>query len=210
MINRLKASQVKQLIWQGEGVQLDFKKTITSCEKIAKTMTSFANNRGGKLFIGVADDGSIKGVKSEEEEKFMIEKACTFFVKPMLEPNFEEIYIDDKIVLVVHIEASEIKPHYALTEDKKWLVYVRVNDKSILASETVIEAITVNDFLAIDASKDQILLDYFLTSDKITLLKFEQITQLNNKAAAAIIANNVLNGKIRAHFSDNEEFFTAN
>ena len=43
------------LIFEGEGVSLDFKKTITSCEKIARTMVSFANNKGGRLLIGVAD-----------------------------------------------------------------------------------------------------------------------------------------------------------
>lgn len=58
-MSRLKTYQVKQMIWQGEGVSLDFKKTITSCEKIAKTIVSFANHAGGMLFIGVADRKSV-------------------------------------------------------------------------------------------------------------------------------------------------------
>ena len=57
---------IKSLILQGEGVMLDFKKTITNTGKIAKSLVAFANNKGGKLLIGVAYDGSIKGVKSEE------------------------------------------------------------------------------------------------------------------------------------------------
>src|SRR5687768_3288237 len=95
---------VRKLILEGEGTTLDFKNTITSCEKIAKTMVSYANNKGGRLLIGVADDGRIVGVKSEEEEKYMINKAAVFYSKPALEPKFEEVYIDDKIVLVVEIE----------------------------------------------------------------------------------------------------------
>lgn len=59
---------IKRLILEGENVSLDFKKTISKAEKIAKTLVAFANNQGGRLLIGVADDGSIKGVKSEEEE----------------------------------------------------------------------------------------------------------------------------------------------
>ncbi|MDB4904822.1 MAG: Divergent domain protein [Mucilaginibacter sp.] len=43
---------VKKLIFEGEGVKLDFKKTITSCEKIARTMVAFSNNKGGRLLIG--------------------------------------------------------------------------------------------------------------------------------------------------------------
>src|SRR3954467_11598225 len=92
---------VKKQIFEGEGVTLDFKKTITSCEKIARTMVSFANNKGGKLLIGVLDDGTIKGVKSEDEERYMITRAAHMFIRPALEPIFEEIYVDDKLVLVV-------------------------------------------------------------------------------------------------------------
>ena len=83
---------IRKLIFEGEGVSLDFKKTITSCEKIARTMVSFANNKGGRLLIGVADDGTIKGVKSDDEERYMITRAAHLFAKPALEPIFEEVY----------------------------------------------------------------------------------------------------------------------
>ena len=42
---------VKKLIFEGEGVKLDFKKTITSCEKTARTMVAFSYNKGGRLSI---------------------------------------------------------------------------------------------------------------------------------------------------------------
>src|ERR1700759_829492 len=132
---------LKKLIFEGEGVSLDFKKTITSCEKIARTMVAFANNKGGKLLIGVYDDGTIKGVKSEDEERYMINKAATFYASPPLEPQFEEVYVDDKLVLVVDIPESKTKPHYALAEDEKWWVYVRVKDKSLLASKVVVDVL---------------------------------------------------------------------
>src|ERR1700756_1875043 len=134
-------NSIKRLIFEGEGVSLDFKKTISSCEKIARTMTAFANNKGGKLLIGVADDGTIKGVKSEEEEKYMITRAAHLFIKPALEPVFEEVYVDDKVVLMVDIAESNTKPHYALADDGKWWVYVRVKDKSVLASKIVVDVL---------------------------------------------------------------------
>src|ERR1700733_10749712 len=132
---------VKKQIFEGEGVSLDFKKTITSCEKIARTMVSFANNKGGRLLIGVADDGTIKGVKSEDEERYMITKAAQLYAKPPLEPTFEEVYVDDKMVLVVDTPESITKPHFALADDGKWWVYVRVKDKSVLASKIVVDVL---------------------------------------------------------------------
>lgn len=145
---------IKKLIFEGEGVTLDFKKTITRCDKIAKTMVAFANNKGGRLLIGVADDGCIPGVKFEDEERYMITKAAQQYSRPVLEPIFEEIYVDDKLVLVVNIEESTVKPHYALGEDGKWWVYVRVKDKSVLASKIVV------DVLKRSADEQGVLIEY--------------------------------------------------
>src|SRR5580692_6478821 len=147
---------IKKSIFEGEGVTLDFKKTITSCEKIARTMTAFANNKGGRLLIGVYDDGTIKGVKSEDEERYMINRAATEFASPKLEPVFEEVYVDDKLVLVVDIPESEEKPHFALSDDGKWWVYVRVKDKSVLASKIVV------DVLKRSAGNEGVLIEYSL------------------------------------------------
>jgi predicted HTH transcriptional regulator len=212
-MNRLKAYQVKQMIWQGEGVNLDFKKTITSCEKIAKTMVSFANNKGGKLFIGVADDGTIKGVKSEDEEKYMIEKAATFFAKPMLEPIFEEVYIDDKMVLVVDIPQSDVKPHYALADDQKWWVYIRVKDKSVLASKIVVDVLKrehQQDGVLIEySSKEKALLEYLEQNDRITLKEYAALLNLSRRRASRILVTMVLAGVVRVHTTEKEEFYTA-
>ncbi|MEO5911823.1 MAG: RNA-binding domain-containing protein [Pelobium sp.] len=212
-MNQLKVYQLKQMIWEGEGVNLDFKRTITSCEKIAKTMVSFANNKGGRLFIGVADDGTIKGVKSEEEEKYMIERAATFFAKPMLEPNFEEVYIDDKIVLVVNIQKSDIKPHYALGEDQKWWAYIRVKDKSVLASKIVLEVLKRehkdNGVLIEYTSKEKALLTYLEENERITLKQYTELLNLSKRRASKILVTLVLSGVLRVHTTEKEEFYTA-
>ncbi len=209
----LKAYQVKQMILEGEGVNLDFKKTITSCEKIAKTMVSFANNKGGKLFIGVYDDGSIKGLKSEEEEKYMIERAATFYCKPMLEPLFEEIYIDDKLILVVHIPESDTKPHYALDTEKKWWVYIRTKDKSVLASKIVVDVLKKqhqDDSVIIEySSKEKALLEYLATNDRITVREYCDLLNLSRRRAQRILVTLVLSGVIRVHTTEKEEFYTA-
>ena len=167
---------IKKLIFEGEGVTLDFKKTITSCEKIARTMVSFANNKGGRLLIGVADDGSIKGVKSEDEERYMITKAAQFFARPALEPVFEEVYVDDKLVLVVEIKESDSKPHYALAEDGKWWVYVRVKDKSVLASKIVVDVLKRsaddNGVLIEYSANEKALLEYLDKQERINLKEY--------------------------------------
>lgn len=204
---------IKRLIFEGEGVSLDFKKTITSCEKIAKTMVSFANNKGGRLLIGVADDGSIKGVKSEDEERYMITRAAHFFARPALDPIFEEIYVDDKLVLVVEIEPSTTKPHYALADDGKWWVYIRVKDKSVLASKIVVDVLKRSDdsqgVLIEYSSKEKALMEYLDVNDRITVKQYCELLNMSRRRAQRILVNLVLSGVIRVHTTEKEEFYTA-
>lgn len=204
---------VKKQIFEGEGVTLDFKKTITSCEKIARTMVSFANNKGGRLLIGVADDGTIKGVKSEDEERYMITKAAHFYAKPALEPIFEEVYVDDKLVLIVDTPESTMKPHYALAEDGKWWVYVRVKDKSVLASKVVVDVLKRsgdNTGVLIEySSKEKLLLEHLERTERITVKEYCDLIKVGRRAAQRILVNMVLSGVIRIHTTEKEEYYTA-
>ena len=56
-----------QLIAQGEHQQQDFKYKVMDAEKLARSVSAFANTDGGRLLIGVRDDGHISGIRSEEE-----------------------------------------------------------------------------------------------------------------------------------------------
>lgn len=204
---------IKRLILEGENVSLDFKKTISKAEKIAKTLVAFANNRGGKLLIGVADDGSIKGVKAEDEEKYMINKAAHLYCKPAIEPTFEEIYVDNKLILIVDIPKSDTKPHYALDENKKWWVYFRVKDKSVLASKLMVDVLKESKLasgqLITYSDHEKKLLGYLAEHGKITLKEYSRLTRSAHKKAQKIMVSLVLTGILIPHLSEKEEYFTA-
>lgn len=204
---------IKRLILEGEGVQLDFKKTITHVHKIAKTMVAFANNKGGKILVGVMDDGTIKGVKSEEEEKYQLIKAGTFYCRPQIEPKFSEYTVDGATVLIVEIEESDVKPHYALAEDDKWWAYIRVKDKSVLASKIVIDVLkkeTKGESALIEyTTKEKALLEYLEKNERITLKEYCNLINISRRRASRILVNLVLSGVIRVHSTEKTEFYTA-
>jgi predicted HTH transcriptional regulator len=206
-------TNVKKLIFEGESVTVDFKKTITSCEKIARTMVSFANNKGGKLLIGVTDDGTIKGVKSDDEERYMITKAAHLFSRPALEPTFEEVYFDDKLVLVVDTPASELKPHYALAEDGKWWAYVRVKDKSVLASKIVLEVLkrsSNNQGVLIEYSdNERTLLGHLEKAGRITIKECSELLKVGRRRAQNVLVDLILSGIIKINTTEKEEYYTA-
>ena len=73
-----KIHPIEALIEQGEHQQLDFKFEVSDSKKIARTLSAFANTDGGRLLIGVKDNGNISGVRSEEEY-YMIEAASRMY-----------------------------------------------------------------------------------------------------------------------------------
>ena len=77
---------LRSLIAEGEHQQLDFKFEINDARKIARTLSAFSNTDGGRLLIGVKDNGRISGVKSDEEY-YMVESAASLYCKP--EVKFE-------------------------------------------------------------------------------------------------------------------------
>jgi predicted HTH transcriptional regulator len=176
-------------------------------------MVSFANNKGGRLLIGVADDGTIKGVKSEDEERYMITRAAQLFAKPAIDPKFDEVYVDDKLVLVVEIPESDTKPHYALAEDGKWWVYVRVKDKSVLASKIVVDVLkhsTDKTCVLIEYSeKEKTLLTYLEQKDRIDVKEYCKLAKMSRRTAQRVLVNMVLSGVIRIHTTEKEEYYTA-
>ncbi len=64
--------ELKKLVSEGEGIQLEFKRKASYPEKIVRELIAFANTEGGTLLIGVDDDGSVPGVKYPEEEAHVV------------------------------------------------------------------------------------------------------------------------------------------
>ena len=124
---------LRSLISQGEHQELDFKFEISDARKIARTLSAFANTDGGRLLIGVKDNGRISGIRSEEEY-YMMESAASLYCKP--EVRFESVKhtIEGKHILEVYIHPVEKKPVYARDDNNRWMAYVRADDENILAS----------------------------------------------------------------------------
>jgi ATP-dependent DNA helicase RecG len=53
--------ELKIIIKEGESYKIEFKESLTS--EIARELTAFANSAGGRIFLGISDNGNIKGIK---------------------------------------------------------------------------------------------------------------------------------------------------
>ena len=128
-------SYIHALIAQGEHVEQDFKYEISDARKIARTLSAFANTHGGRLLIGVKDNGRVAGVRSEEE-MYMIEAAAQLYCVPEVAVSMTVYRVEGHTVLVAQVAESQSKPVMARDENNKPWAYVRVADENILASPT--------------------------------------------------------------------------
>lgn len=119
-------SELLSWIKEGEGLHQDFKFRIDDQSKIARTLVAFGNSSGGRLLVGVKDNGKIVGC-DPQEEFFMIDGAAELFCQPKIDFKTAVIKEGHHIVLEVRVEPSPIR-HKAKDEDGKWTYYYRYSD----------------------------------------------------------------------------------
>ena len=135
---------IEELIAQGEHQQLDFKFEVSDSKKIARTLSAFANTDGGRLLIGVKDNGAIAGVRSDEEY-YMIEAASKMYTRPEVPFEAKRWDMNGKTVLEVYIAPSADRPHTAPDKDEQYKYVSEDLHKAGIFSDDDFE-ITTNAF----------------------------------------------------------------
>lgn len=129
---------LKALISEGEHQRQDFKFRIDDQKKIARTLVAFANSDGGRLLIGVKDNGKIVGV-NPEEEFHMIQGAAEMYAKPAVKIESRIWQEEMRLVLEINVEPDANRNYRALDDDGNWKVYVRRNDHTLLANKIILK-----------------------------------------------------------------------
>ncbi|MDA3816619.1 MAG: ATP-binding protein [Prolixibacteraceae bacterium] len=179
------------LIAQGEHQQQDFKFCINDSRKIAKSLVAFANTDGGRLLVGVKDNGKIAGVKSDEEY-YMVQAAANIYSSPKIDFEVVEWEADGKIVLEIVIQASKQRPHYAENDERKWLAYIRRKDENVLANRVQLKAWRLKrspkGLMFIYDEPRRKLVAYLQQNESITLSRFSKIAHIRRFVAENILS----------------------
>jgi predicted HTH transcriptional regulator len=192
---------LEKLISQGESSTLEFKSTVDSAQKIAKTLAAFANTRGGILLVGVADDGSIQGIVSELEEMEKIEQAALHICEPSISISYESIKTTGNQVLVIHIAESELKPHF-VKDNGTVTAYVRAKDKSIPASKAMAKVLNtelVENPELLQSRNIKSLLTYLRKNESVTVKKYAKLINISEGRATSILKDLVWRGILLLH-----------
>ena len=133
----LSRNSLEQLIQEGEHDQQDFKYKISDSRKIARTLSAFSNCNGGRILIGVKDNGQIAGVK-DEDDIYMIESASQLFLNPPIDVTVEAHHITGEVIWEISVSEGKKKP-YLVEEREGMVAYYRDVDENFVANAVLIE-----------------------------------------------------------------------
>ena len=182
---------IHSLIAEGEHQQQDFKFEISDARKIAKTLSAFANTDGGRLLVGVKDNGKIAGVRSEEE-RYMVEAAARLYCTPQVDCEMQAFMVEGRCVLVVTIPESVHKPVFAKDESGRNLAYLRIADENILATPVHLRVWQQSDNpcgeLMAFTGREQLLLRLLEENESLSLNKYCRMACISRRAAEHLLA----------------------
>lgn len=185
-------SYLKKLIAEGENQYLDFKFCISDSRKIARTLSAFSNSDGGKLLIGVRDNGSIAGIRSDEEY-YMVETAALLFCRPEINYTIKQHLALGKTILEVDVIKGKNRPYQAKDENGRWLSYFRNKDQNLAANRVLLQVWRKEEkrtgVLVKFSKAENSLMDYLKLNGSITLSKFRKIARISSYRAESILAN---------------------
>ena len=201
---------IQKLIEEGEHQMLDFKFEISDSKRIARSFAAFANTDGGRLLVGVKDNGAIAGIRSDEEIH-MIHAAAEMYCRPQVLYTTEEWEIHGKTILEVIIPKDKQNKHKAPDNQGIYKIFVRVKDENLVADPVLLRVWKSYKFAEpakISFTETESLLLHFLSENQqITLSEFQEIAHINKRKAEAILADFILVGTIKIIQTSQKTYF---
>ncbi len=209
--SEMSVGALKRLVKTGEGKYLEFKRVISSPEKIARELAAFANTNGGTLLIGVDDDKRLVGINSYYEQEYLLDKAVNYCCIPALNVKVETVSYHDREIIVVRVDEAETKPVY-VEQDNRRYVFVRDGEKSLQASrevENVLRnATSVRGITFEYGPNEQRLFKYLNEYPQISVKEFANLVNISQRRASRVLVNLVSAGVLRLFNHEKREYFT--
>ncbi len=206
-----------QLIEAGEGTSVEFKRKLKTPEKIAKEICAFANTKGGYVLIGVDDDKSIVGIKSEKTEADIIERACKFSIEPEVVPEIQIFDLEGRDVMVVIIQEGKRKPYQAVlidetTQAESRQVFIRVGENSMPASnemKRLLRSQTNDDPLRLGiGDKEKRLFQYLEINNRISVQEYAELVNISRRRAGRLLIRLVRAGVIQMTTDIHNDYYS--
>lgn len=120
---------------------LEFKRDLPKNDQIIKTIIGFCNQNGGKLIIGVDDNGTIVGIPEEKIDQILdyIDKSIYESSYPPIIPRVYAQRFGAKTILIIEVSPGMNKPYYIKSEGIERGTYIRLGRTTIRATPDIID-----------------------------------------------------------------------
>ena len=139
---------LKKIISQGESETVEFKKSASESKEIIKTISAFANTKGGRIFIGISNSGKVISVEIGKDTIERLVNQITQNTDPKIHPHITTDKINDKQVIIVKVKESS--DHLVLAFGRP---YKRVGKSTLRMSKDEYER------LILEKHKDKLYFD---------------------------------------------------
>ena len=119
----METTELIDLLSRGEDSRQQFKTDMNNADALAAEIVAFSNTAGGRIFIGVNDDGSVRGLSGAEVARLnmLIANVASQVVRPAVNPLTENVPHPAGTVLVLSIAEGVNKPYM----DKNGAIWVK-------------------------------------------------------------------------------------
>jgi len=202
---------IQKLIAQGEHQHLDFKFTISDACHIAESFTAFANATGGKLLVGVKDNGAIAGVRTDEE-LYMLNAAASYYCSPPVPYSVRAWDCRRKTVLEVNIPEGKRKPYYVKRKNNQPPVaYIRIADNNVKVCNIQLmvwkKQKNPSGLCIMDTENIGWLLTYLEKYPYISILTVSRQLMISYKMAVRLLADLVYLDFLEIDYQNNKVWF---
>lgn len=208
-------ADLRRIVRDGEGSQLEFKRKANHPHKLAREAVAFANSEGGLLMVGVDDDGHIYGCKYPEEDAFALEQFFAARIRPRLAYSLQKIQVTaQRQVLVYQIKTSRRKPVYLLptAPHTHKQAFVRVRDMSIRASREMEQLLRYKGSrkgaIIRFGEAERTLLQHLETHTRLTLEGAYQLLQLSPQSTSQKLVLLTRAGLLNIHPTAQGDYYT--
>lgn len=123
-------SELLEIISHRENSRVEFKCDDVRPERLAREIVALVNHEGGRLLLGVEDDGSVSGVRRDDLELWVMDTVIAHHVHPWILPSLEMVRLDENTaVAVITVSQGTAKP-YVLRHQGREEIFIRMGSTS--------------------------------------------------------------------------------
>ena len=119
----METTELIDLLSRGEDSRQQFKENFTNADALAAEIVAFSNTAGGKILVGVRNDGMVLGLSSADIDRFEPARLQQRFpnVRPAVNPLTDNVPHPNGMVMVITLPEGFSKPYM----DKNGTIWVK-------------------------------------------------------------------------------------